>query len=112
MLACPCLSGTGGLSRAIEDVIRGSKGFGDEYRIIITREKTMDELIVQAEYAKGVDTEIVIQLKGKLEAALRARGLRAVVQIVEPDHLQRTEFKGKRVIDKRSLYDEMTKHTP
>jgi phenylacetate-CoA ligase len=32
---------------AIEDVIRGIKGFGDEYRIIITREKTMDELIVQ-----------------------------------------------------------------
>lgn len=96
---------------AIEDVIRGSKGFGDEYRIIITREKTMDELIVQAEYAKGVDTGIIPQLKGKLEAALKARGLRAVVQIVEPDHLERTEFKGKRVIDKRSLYDEMTKHT-
>jgi phenylacetate-CoA ligase len=32
---------------AIEDVIRGIKGFGDEYRIIITREKTMHELIVQ-----------------------------------------------------------------
>jgi phenylacetate-CoA ligase len=32
---------------AIEDVIRGIKGFGDEYRIIITREKTMGELIVQ-----------------------------------------------------------------
>ncbi|HYA94137.1 MAG TPA: AMP-binding protein [Thermodesulfobacteriota bacterium] len=96
---------------AIEDVIRGSKGFGDEYRIIITREKTMDELIVQVEYAKGVDTGIVPQLRGKLEAALKARGLRAVVQVVEPDCLERTEFKGKRVIDKRSLYDEMTKHT-
>jgi phenylacetate-CoA ligase len=32
---------------AIEDVIRGIKGFGDEYRIIITREKTTDEFIVQ-----------------------------------------------------------------
>jgi len=96
---------------AIEDVIRGSKGFGDEYRIIITREKTMDELIVQVEYAKGVDTGIVPQLRGKLEAALKARGLRAVVQVVEPDCLERTEFKGKGVIDKRSLYDEMTKHT-
>ncbi len=32
---------------AIGDVVREIKGFGDKYRIIITREKTMDELIVQ-----------------------------------------------------------------
>jgi len=94
---------------AIEDVIRSIKGFGDEYRIIITREKTMDELIVQAEYVKGVDLRSIPELKKKLEAELKARGLRAVVQMVEPDQLERTEFKAKRVIDKRSLYDEITK---
>lgn len=93
---------------AIEDVIRGIEGFGDEYRIIITREKTMDELIIQAEYAKGVDAGIVPQLKKKLETELKARGLRSVVQMIEPDRLERTEFKAKRVIDQRSLYDEMT----
>jgi phenylacetate-CoA ligase len=94
---------------AIEDVIRGIKGFGDEYRIIITREKTMDELIVQAEYAKGVDSRAVAQLKEKLEAELKARGLRSVVQMFEPGRLERTEFKAKRVIDKRGLYEEMIK---
>jgi phenylacetate-CoA ligase len=93
---------------AIEDVIRGIKGFGDEYRIIITREKTMDEMIVQAEYAKAIGPEMVPQLKKRLEAELKARGLRAVVQMVEPDQLERTEFKARRVIDKRSLYDEIT----
>ena len=93
---------------AIEDVIRGIKGFGDEYRIIITREKTMDEMIVQAEYAKTIGPEMVPQLKKRLEAELKARGLRAVVQMVEPDQLERTEFKARRVIDKRSLYDEIT----
>ena len=95
---------------AIEDVIRSIEGFGDEYRIVITREKTMDELIVQAEYVKGVDSRIIPELKNKLEGELKARGLRAVVQMVEPDRLERTEFKAKRVIDKRSLYDEMIKH--
>ena len=95
---------------AIEDVIRSIEGFGDEYRIVITREKTMDELIVQAEYVKGVDSRIIPELKNKLEAELKARGLRAIVQMVEPDRLERTEFKAKRVIDKRSLYDEMAKH--
>lgn len=92
---------------AIEDVIRGIPGFGDEYRIIITREKTMDELIIQVERAKGVDSGEVPQLRKKLETELRTRGLRAVIQILEPNSLERTEFKAKRVIDKRSLYDEI-----
>ncbi len=96
---------------AIEDAIRGIKGFGDEYRIIITREKTMDELIVQTERAKDIHSEEVPQLKKKLEAELKARGLRAVIQILEPDSLERTEFKAKRIIDKRSLYDDLIRKT-
>lgn len=94
---------------AIEDVIRGIEGFGDEYRIIITREKTMDEMIVQAEYVRGIDPERIPQLKKKLESELKARGLRSIVQMMEPDRLERTEFKAKRIIDKRGLYDEMIK---
>jgi len=94
---------------AIENVLRGIPGFGDEYRIIITREKTMDEMIVQAEYVKGIDPQMISSLKDKLEAELKANGLRAVVQMVEPDRLERTEFKARRVIDKRDLYDEITR---
>ena len=96
---------------AIEDVIRGIKGFGDEFRVIITREKAMDEMIVQAEYSPEVDSNLVPELKVKLEAGLKARGLRTVVQMMEPNSLERTEFKAKRVIDKRDLYEEMTKRT-
>jgi phenylacetate-CoA ligase len=95
-------------SSAIENVIRGIKGFGDEYRILITREQTMDEMIVQAEYARGINPQQIPYLKEKLEEELRACGLRAMVQMVEPDRLERTEFKAKRVIDKRDLCDEIT----
>lgn len=94
---------------AIEDVIRGIKGFGDEYQIIITRERTMDELIVQAEYAKDVNPAVIPQLKEKLEAGLKTRGLRTIVQMVPPNTLGRTEFKAKRVIDKRDLYEKLAK---
>jgi len=66
----------------------------------------MDELIVQAEYAKGVSPAVISQLKQKLESELKERGLCSVVQLLEPDCLERTEFKVKRVIDKRTLYDE------
>jgi len=94
---------------AIEDVIRGIKGLGDEFRIIITREKTMDELIVQAELSPEADPALGPELKSKLEAGLKRRGLRTNVQMMGPGTLERTEFKAKRVIDQRRLYDEITK---
>ena len=94
---------------AIEDVIRSIPGFGDEYRILITREKTMDELIVQAETVPGLDKASIVQLKSKLEKELKSRGLRAVVQMMGPDTLERTEFKARRVIDKRDVYDNAMK---
>jgi len=92
---------------AIEDVIRGIYGLGDEFRVVITREKTMDELIVQAEWKEDVNTEEISALKSRLERELKARGLRTVVQMLEPNSLERTEFKAKRVIDQRGLYEEI-----
>ena len=92
---------------AIEDVIRGIDGLGDEFRVVITREKTMDELIVQAEWKEEMITEDISVLKSKLEKELKARGLRTVVQMFEPNSLERTEFKAKRIIDQRGLYEDI-----
>ena len=47
----------------------------------------MDELIIQAEYAKGVDSGVIPLLKKNFEDELRARGLRTVVQMMEPGSL-------------------------
>ena len=92
---------------AIEDVIRSIKGLGDEFRIIITREKVMDELIVQAERMPDASSEAIPHLKKTLESELKAKGLRAIIRILEPNTLERTEFKSRRIIDKRELYDEI-----
>ncbi len=97
---------------AIEDAIRGIKGFGDEFRIIITREKSMDELIVQAEPAPDLASRLVPDLSSTLEAALKTRGLRTNVQILRPGTLERTEFKARRVIDRRDLYEKITRDAP
>jgi phenylacetate-CoA ligase len=96
---------------AIEDVIRGIRGFGDEFRIIITREKIMDELNVQAEPTPDVDPARVPELKAKLEGRLKTQGLRTNVQMLDPGTLERTEFKAKRVIDKRNLYEEISEQS-
>ena len=44
-----------------------------------------------------------------LEVDLKTKGLRTLVQMQSPGTLERTEFKARRVIDQRDLYDEMTK---
>ncbi|MEJ2169308.1 MAG: AMP-binding protein [Desulfobacterales bacterium] len=93
---------------AIEDVIRSIDGFSDEFRIIITREKTMDELIVQAEPTPDVAADQIAVLQVKLAEKLRAKGLRTIVQMMAPGSLERTEFKARRIIDERRLYDEMS----
>jgi phenylacetate-CoA ligase len=92
---------------AIENVIRGIEGMGDEFRIVITREKTMDEMIVQAERSPRADPAVMPDLKATLAGELKSRGLRAVVQLMEPGTLERTEFKAKRVIDQRRIHDEI-----
>jgi len=91
--------------RAIEDVIRAIPGFGDEYRIIITREKIMDELIVQTELIPSISSEEGLRLKKQLEVQLQSKGLRTVVHLLDPGTLERTQFKAKRIIDKRDLYE-------
>jgi phenylacetate-CoA ligase len=93
---------------AIEDVIRSIDGFSDEFRIIITREKTMDELIVQAEPTPDASADQIAALQMKLAEKLRAKGLRTIVQMMAPGSLERTEFKARRIIDERKLYDEMS----
>jgi phenylacetate-CoA ligase len=93
---------------AIEDVLRATEGFGEEFRILITRERTMDELTVQAEYSLQFQKEarenpqVLERLRETLETRLRVRlGVRTRVELIEPGKLDRTQFKARRVIDKR-----------
>jgi phenylacetate-coenzyme A ligase PaaK-like adenylate-forming protein len=92
---------------AVENAIRGIDGFCDEFRIVITREKEMDELIVQTECIPGTDECQIPDLVKNLEDRLKADGLRTQVVIVEPGSIERTQFKARRVVDQRGLYDEL-----
>jgi len=87
---------------AIEDVLRASPGFGGEFRVIISRRESMDELLVRVELAPGQDpASLEPQLRERLQARL---GVRPRLDLVPQGTLPRTEFKAKRVIDDRDLY--------
>jgi phenylacetate-CoA ligase len=95
------------LPSSIEAVLLSLPGYGGEYRILVSREEAMDELVVQTEldpptYAHADEQRA---FRDRLERDLRVTlGVRVRVQIEAPGALPRTEFKARRVIDNRDLY--------
>jgi len=91
---------------AIEDTLRAIDGFGGEFRVIVSRRETMDELLIRAEYAAThADAPAREALRATMRERLRARlGVHPVVELVPQGALPRTEFKARRVIDDRNLY--------
>ncbi|MBA3902351.1 MAG: phenylacetate--CoA ligase [Rhodocyclaceae bacterium] len=95
----------------IDAVLNQVADYGGEHRIVISREGTMDELVVRVEargeaYKRGDDT-----IRGmRQEVAQRLQkvlGIRAKVEIVAPDTFPRTDFKARRVIDDREVFREL-----
>ena len=92
---------------AIEDTLRAIDGFGGEFRIIISRRQAMDQLLVRAEYAAGwSDPEAQTRLEQSMRERLRLRlGVHPTIELVPDGTIPRTEFKARRVIDDRDLYN-------
>lgn len=89
---------------AIEDALRAVDGFGGEFRVIVSRRETMDELLIRAEYTAGHGGRLDA-LRALMRERLRARlGVHPVLDLVPEGTLPRTEFKARRVIDDRDLY--------
>jgi acyl-CoA synthetase (AMP-forming)/AMP-acid ligase II len=93
---------------AIEDALRAVPGFGGEFRIIVSRRETMDELLVRAEYTAEYEPgDRRDALRAAMRERLRARiGIHPVVDLVPQGTLPRSEFKARRVVDDRDLYRE------
>ena len=91
---------------AIEDTLRAIEGFGGEFRVIVSRRETMDELLVRVEYAASHAAEAPrAALAARMKERLRARlGVTPLIELVPEGALPRTEFKARRVIDDRDLY--------
>jgi len=89
---------------AIEDTLRAIDGFGGEFRVIVSRRETMDELLIRVEHAPShadrLD-ELMLTIRERLRARL---GVHPKVELVPQGELPRTEFKARRVIDDRDLY--------
>jgi phenylacetate-CoA ligase len=95
---------------AIDEVMNRVPHYGGEHRIIISRDQTMDELTVQMEYNQelgALGDGSVAGVRRTVERELRSvLGVGARVEMLPPGSLERTEFKARRLIDRRDLLRE------
>ena len=88
----------------VEDALRALDGLGTEFRIRLTRAGELDEATIEVELApsRPTDDEARTALQAAAEAKLKsAVGLRLAVRLQAPGGLEGTDFKARRVIDRR-----------
>ncbi len=93
------------LPSTIDEVLSALPHYGGEHRILVSRERAMDELTVQVEYDAALQGEGPIEnLRRRAKAELQTvLGVAVRVLPVPPGTLERTEFKARRVIDSREV---------
>ena len=84
---------------SVEHALLSVAGVTGDYRLILERPGTMDELTLECEPAGGRDRE---SLRAEIGHVLREEtGLRIEVAVLEPGTLPRSEGKAVRVVDRR-----------
>ena len=91
----------------VETALLAVEGTLPHYQIVLTRQRGLDEVEVRVEVTPEVFSDEVRALevlKRKLEQSLEhTLGIRALVTLVGPRTLQRSEGKAKRVLDERQI---------
>jgi phenylacetate-CoA ligase len=89
----------------IESVLMAIEGTEPHYEIVVDKRGVLDELEIKVEVSAEVFSDEVKRLEdlrsriqGEIESVL---GISAVVRLVEPKSIPRSEGKAKRVVDKR-----------
>jgi phenylacetate-CoA ligase len=90
----------------IESILLETEGLAPHYQLIIDREGAMDTLEVQVEVDEKLFSDEIKHLQ-RLEKKIQANikeflGVTAKITLVEPQTIERTAGKAKRVIDRRS----------
>jgi len=88
-------------------------GYGGEHRIIISRDGTMDELLLRVEPTVETEQKGAAAVTAFRDAVARRihtlLGLRAGVEIIAAGSIPRTDFKARRVVDDREVFRELNR---
>jgi phenylacetate-CoA ligase len=91
----------------VEAALLNVEGTLPHYQIILTREKGLDNMEVQIEVTSAIFSDKVRSLetlqKKLADAVEHTLGIRVAVRLVEPQTIERSQGKAKRVLDKRKM---------
>lgn len=100
----------------IHATLNRMEGYGGEHRIVITREGSMDELLIRLEPAREIEAQGADTVEGFRQQAKRdlerMLGFRVGIEMVAAGTFPRTDFKARRVIEDRDLYRSLREETP
>jgi phenylacetate-CoA ligase len=89
----------------IESILLETEGLSPHYQLVVQREGNLDTLTVQVEVDEKIFSDEVRKLQrleGKIQKNIKEfLGVTALVKLVEPRAIQRSEGKAKRVLDLR-----------
>jgi len=93
----------------IDKALNAVEGYGGEHRIVVSRQGTMDELLVrvEADPAHADAGELKAFTRRCANDLQKVLGVRVKVEPMAPGTFPRTEFKARRVIDDRALFLEL-----
>jgi phenylacetate-CoA ligase len=87
---------------ALEEIVRGLDTLGDEFQIVLGTEASMDTFTIVAETREALAEAEADELRVRLVAeVIRLCELRPRIELVPPGTLPKTEFKARRIIDRR-----------
>ncbi|MDR3085546.1 MAG: phenylacetate--CoA ligase [Christensenellaceae bacterium] len=93
----------------VEAAIMGIPGIAPRYLLVVDRVNNLDTLEVQVELMPNLPFDEVRQIEQLEERVRRAieqvLNLSVRLRLVEPNSIERSEGKSKRVLDKRNLFD-------
>ncbi|MBW9265182.1 MAG: AMP-binding protein [Candidatus Thiodiazotropha sp. (ex. Lucinisca nassula)] len=88
----------------VEELLRGLDGMGTEFRIILERQGELDQVRIEAECDTTVDSDLFrAKAEHKLQSGL---GMRVTVMPKEQGYFPLTQFKARRVIDRRPRHEQ------
>jgi phenylacetate-CoA ligase len=91
----------------VEEVLLRVEGVEPYYQIVVDRDGVMDTLEVEVEMTEALfsdEVKVILALERKIEHELRlALGIQAVVKLVNPKTIERSEGKAKRIVDRRTV---------
>jgi phenylacetate-CoA ligase len=86
----------------IEELILRIPALSPHFQCLLTRSGRLDELTVRVERRPGGDADAAARASGDLRARIKSSiGVSVVVDVVDPDQIERSIGKMRRVVDRR-----------